>query len=116
MSWERGGYWCPCLVVTFSHQAMALFPTPSAALNGTYYGSGYPIHATCRKDRAYLKDMNKRLEQANPYRRFTVRLQKLSWGFGRTAYGLEGGTLGQLLKSEYWMNLKLEHKPWHVSL
>ena len=98
LSWHQVGYWTP------------------NALQGTCYGNGYPFHCTTDKSTSYLLAMDQSLKAASPSQRFTVRLQKSSTGFGRTSYNIIGGTLGDLLQTPFWENVRLKHKPWHVSL
>lgn len=60
--------------------------------------------------------MRQRLEEASPDGLFTMKLKKSSDGLGRTSYDIIGGSLGELLATEYWQGVRLAHKPWHVSL
>ena len=116
LSWYSTGYYTPCLIYTFSQQARALFPSPPESLNDTCYGSGYPEHSTCDKDTADLLPMKSSLKAASHNFRFTVRLQKAAYGHGKTSYNIIGGTLWTLLQTPFWENVRLKHKPWHISL
>ena len=116
LSWEQGGHWTPCLLFTFSEETKRHFPTPVGALAGTCYAESYPFHATSAKDRSWLREMKEQLEAAFPDGRCTVKLVKASTGFGRTAYVIAGGSLGDLLETDFWQGVRQEGRPWHISL
>jgi len=113
--------WTPALILTFGPETSALFPSPPGSLQGTRYGEAYPFHCTASRASTWLDQVKARLEEASASGRFTLRLQKGSTGLAKTSYNIVGGSLGTLLLSDPLFadepaGIKLDWKPWHVSL